>query len=129
MDHDAKGWDGIAESGDLVVEVGAVALLDHVMCGLLGRRAVAAGSGRRRGRRARRRASRARGLALARRISAVGILGGDAIERRRHRRWHHAGLEMRRLRRDGRNGSLEKGLSVDVVETDSAKGDGIRNST
>jgi hypothetical protein len=36
---------------------------------------------------------------------------------------------MRRLRRHGRNRSLEKRLSVDVVKTDSAKGDGIRNST
>lgn len=50
MDHDAQSWHGVTKSGDLVVEVGTVALLDHVVCCLLGRRAVAAGRGRRRGR-------------------------------------------------------------------------------
>jgi hypothetical protein len=42
---------------------------------------------------------------------------------------HHVGLEMRRLRRDGRNGSLEQRLSVDVIETDSAKRYSIRDGT
>lgn len=46
VDHDAKRRDRISESGDLVVEVGAVALLDHVVRGLLGGRAVAASRGR-----------------------------------------------------------------------------------
>jgi len=32
---------------------------------------------------------------------------------------------MRRLRRDGGDGSLEERLSVDVIEANSAEGDGI----
>lgn len=38
---------------------------------------------------------------------------------------HHVGLKMRRLRRDGGDGSLEERLSVDVIEANSAEGDGI----
>lgn len=36
VDHDAQGRDRVAEGGDLVVEVGAVPLLDHVVGRLLG---------------------------------------------------------------------------------------------
>ena len=50
VDHDAQSWYGVTKSGDLIVEVGTVALLDHVVRGLLGRRAVAASGRRRRGR-------------------------------------------------------------------------------
>jgi hypothetical protein len=46
VDHDAKRRDRISESGDLVVEVGTVALLDHVVRGLLGGRTVTASRGR-----------------------------------------------------------------------------------
>lgn len=50
VDHDAESGDGVAKGGDLVVEVGAVSLLDHVVGCLLGRRAVATRRGWRRGR-------------------------------------------------------------------------------
>lgn len=49
VDHDAQSGDGVAKGGDLVVEVSAVSLLDHVVGCLLGRRAVATCRGRRRG--------------------------------------------------------------------------------
>ena len=37
----------------------------------------------------------------------------------------HHGLKVRRLRRDGRNRSLEERLSINVVQANSAEGHGI----
>lgn len=36
LGNEPQAWDGVAELGDLVVEVGAVSLLDHVVSRLLG---------------------------------------------------------------------------------------------
>lgn len=36
---------------------------------------------------------------------------------------------MSRLRRDGRHGSLEEGLSINIIKTTSTKGNDVRNSS
>lgn len=100
VDHDAESRHRVTEGSDLIVEVCAVSLLNHVVGRLLGRRAVTALCRRGRHGGSRREGTRARRLALSRRVTTTGVLHvGTPLHVSGV--GHDGSVELGRLRRDG----------------------------